>query len=59
MQFIENAEGVEHDDDQSESDSDAVSVSSKNKKSNSLNKKKSLDKLQRSPTNKMGGGAEN
>ena len=57
MQFIENAGGQDNDDDHSESESDAVSVSSKHKKGNSLNKKKSIDRLHRSPTNKMGAGA--
>lgn len=57
MQFIENAEGQEKDDDDSESESDAVSVSSKHKKRDTLNNKKSMDRLQRSPTNKMGAGA--
>ena len=58
MQFIENAGGEENDDDDpSESESDAVSISSKHKKNNSLNKKKSIDRLHRSPTNKMGAGA--
>lgn len=59
MQFIENVGGEENDDDDdlSESESDAVSVSSKHKKSNSLNKKKSIERLNKSPTNKMGAGA--
>lgn len=58
MQFIENAGGEENDDDDpSEYESDAVSVSSKHKKSNSLNKKKSIERLNKSPTNKMGAGA--
>ena len=60
MQFIENAGGEDNDDDHSESDSDAVSVSSKHKKSSTFDKKKSMDRLHRSPTHKIGAAtAEN
>ncbi|MFN9972754.1 MAG: ClpP family protease, partial [Phycisphaerae bacterium] len=48
MQFIENVGCEDNDDDHSESESDAVSVSSKHKKSNTLDKKKSMDRLHRS-----------